>query len=101
MTPKFVTIGGKRWRFVWQPVSPYDGQCDSPTNTNKAIRVAAKLQRRPYRLLEVAIHEALHAADWTKDDADWVEPIAEDIARFLWALGYRRIQDDADKTKGG
>lgn len=52
-------------------------------------------------LLEVIIHEALHAAfPDLSDDADGpVETTAADLARLLWRLGYRDLStivlDDA------
>jgi len=43
--------------------------------------------------LEVLIHEALHAANWDLDEAA-VQETAEDIAKILWKLGYRRELED-------
>lgn len=63
------------------------GDCDSPDTKNKKIRIANDLP--PQEELEVIIHEALHACDWYKDE-EWVELTAEDIARLLTKLGYRR-----------
>lgn len=63
------------------------GDCDDPNSKNKTIRVANNLL--PRQELEIVIHEALHAADWFKDEA-WIDPVAEDIARLLWKLGWRK-----------
>ena len=63
------------------------GDCDHPGTKNKKIRIATDLP--PMEELEVTIHEALHACDWYKDE-EWVETVADDIARLLWKLGYRR-----------
>jgi hypothetical protein len=48
-------------------------------------------------LIEVFIHECLHAGDWTKDE-EWVDQTARDIARGLWKLiqeGRIRGEDQA------
>lgn len=68
-----------------------DGECLIPPAARcKTIRVYNKLTGE--RLLEVIIHEFLHAADWSKDE-EWVERVAADLARFLWRLGYRGPTD--------
>jgi len=87
-------ILGKRWRLVFVRFPSLgrrrskDGECDAPDSPNKKIRIGKHLHNRPRRLLEVIIHECLHAADWHKDDA-WVETVSEDVAKILWAQGFR------------
>jgi len=99
-----VTIGNKHWRVEFCRVreAPVlrdaDGACDSPDATGKRLIFRRGLLQRPRRLLTVAIHEALHAADWTKDETEWVEPIAEDIARLLWKIGFRLVPTDAKNS---
>jgi len=39
-------------------------------------------------ILNVTVHEALHACDWDKSEKK-VDRTANDISRFLWRLGYR------------
>jgi len=67
------------------------GDCDPPDTKNKKIRIANTLP--PKEELEVTIHECLHAADWYKDE-EWIEPVAADIARLLWRLGWRKPKKD-------
>ena len=83
-----VTVNGKRWDMVFASTPGCDGECDPPTKKKKQIRLHSRLKRDPRRLLEVIIHECLHAADWSKAE-EWVEPTAEDIARALWKAGFR------------
>ena len=83
-----VTVNGKRWDMVFAPLQDCDGQCDAPTDKRKRIKLAPRLKKDPRRLMEVVIHELLHACDWSKAE-EWVEPTAEDIARVLWKIGYR------------
>lgn len=70
------------------------GECDPPTVKNKEIRVLAKASEKEQ--LESLIHEMLHAAGWHIDE-DFVARFAEDVARSLWRLGYRR-EDDGKGT---
>ena len=92
-----VTILGKRWklRFTKLPRRT-DGECDSPDDTGKEIRIRKTLGEAD--TLETIIHEALHAADWHKDEA-WVEQVAADVARILWKLGYRRNPMESRSTR--
>ena len=68
------------------------GDCDDPATKNKRIRISNKLP--PREELEVIIHECLHACDWHKDEESWIEPVADDIARLLWKLGWRKQKRD-------
>lgn len=43
----------------------------------------------PRKLLEVLVHEALHAMNWDATE-ERVERTAKDVSRFLWRLDYRR-----------
>lgn len=93
--PNFtITVGGKRWTWRWHHFGrgDSDGACDQPNTPRKELRIRHTLQKpeRQRRLLEVAIHEALHALMWHLDE-DTVTSGAEDIADLLWKLGYRRI----------
>lgn len=85
-----VTIRGKRWTLLFVKDLPNNdrGQCHGPHIKNKKIRIRERL--RPKTTLEILIHEMLHAADWDKDE-EWITEVAEDIARVLWRLGYRKL----------
>jgi len=72
------------------------GDCDAPTTKNKTIRISNSLL--PQEELEVTIHEALHAADWYKDE-EWITPVADDIARLLYNLGWRKVVRRPDERK--
>ena len=65
----------------------HDGLCDMATRT---IKVRKSL--RGERQLDVIIHELLHGCHWDLDEAA-IEETAEDLARVLWRLGYRK-QDE-------
>ncbi|MEK6832848.1 MAG: hypothetical protein AABY32_02280 [Nanoarchaeota archaeon] len=68
-----------------------DGSCDDPSTKKKTIVIKEKLN--PKRKLEVFIHEALHALFWNLEE-ETVTNSAEDIGKFLWKLGYRKIEDE-------
>lgn len=90
-----IKILGKVWnlRFIDARKLPDAlGACESPDSPQKEILVRKNLQG--VEMLDVLIHEMLHAADWTKDEQDWIEPVATSIADALWKLGYRRKGHD-------
>ena len=83
-----IKIGSKYWNLVFTELDEETGgECDSPDTNGKEIRIATDLTKQDE--LEIIIHELLHAADWSKDE-EWVEVIADDIARVLWKLGWKK-----------
>jgi len=91
--PRSLLNGKKRCVGVDEAVI---GDCDPPDAKDKTIRIASDLT--PIEQLEVVIHEALHAADWFKDE-EWIRIVAHDIARLLWRLGWRLTEDGSLKRK--
>ena len=81
-----VQILGKRWQLRFAPNMAGRGDCEPPTQPNKAIRISSTLADE--ERLEVLLHELLHAAGWHIDES-FVERFATDAARVLWRLGYR------------
>ena len=79
--PKTHTFNGLKYSIF---IGDLDGNCD--TDTKLWIVIERDLKERIG--LETAIHEALHACSW-KTDEQKVTQTANDIARFLWNLGYR------------
>ena len=88
MTPseRSVVVAGKRWRLRFVPSLAARGECDPPSTTGKELRIRTALAGE--ELLEVLLHELLHAAGWPLDEA-FVAGFAADAARVLWKLGYR------------
>lgn len=86
-----ITLNGKRWLFRrvagLAKATKNIGECDAPSLPNKEIRIDDSLQDE--KELEIILHECLHAVDWSKDES-WVATTAEDVARALWKLGYRK-----------
>ena len=95
------TFRGKRYSI--QHVSPsklnskrdakkYDrclGLCEPPTKKKKRILLDNTIDG--LEELRVTLHEAQHACHWDMceeavDDSTW------DMAKFLWRLGYRKVQ---------
>ena len=82
---------GKVWEFVRQRAglgAGNVGHCDAPNVAGKKIIVDHTL--KGVHELEVIIHEALHAADWDKAE-EAIAETADDLAKFLHKLGYRKI----------
>ena len=83
-----IKVGNKYWNLIFTELDEETGgECDSPDTNGKEIRIATDIKNQDE--LEVIIHELLHAADWSKDE-EWVEVIADDIARILWKLGWNK-----------
>lgn len=58
------------------------------TRTSRGFTVDILLTRPEREVLEVLIHELLHAAYWDLDEHAVAET-ADDIAGILWRLGWR------------
>lgn len=95
-----INILGKVWQIkrVARLKKPKDkpkhktyGECDHPEALAKEIRVLKSL--RGQELLEIYIHEMIHASGWHLDE-EYVELFAADVARELWKLGYRNSLEE-------
>ena len=82
--PKTHTFNGLKYSIV---IGELDGYCD--TDFKFAIVIERDLKKRIG--LETAIHEGLHACNWNARE-EKVTKTANDIARFLWNLGYRKVK---------
>ncbi len=77
-----VTICGRRWRLRFARLrGDKHGWCDPPSKLSKEILINTERRSRR-RVMEDLIHEAVHAADWSKAE-EWVEEFARDLARML------------------
>lgn len=84
---KSFTCRGKRWKYrVTRPMKKR-GEADS---VRKEVRISGDMKGE--KLLDTIIHEALHVGCWDLDE-EVVEEVATDIARLLWRLGYRNLND--------
>lgn len=86
---RYYTLSFCRITSIAEDGKPHRGDCDGPHIKNKQIRINKNL--RDIALLDTLIHEMLHAADWQRDE-EWIEETAEDIARILTKLGYRKVE---------
>jgi len=68
-------------------IEQLDGVTDQQNDGQRWLFVLRKLNTRAG--LETAIHEALHACDWSASERK-VTGAGKDIARLLWRLGYRK-----------
>ena len=75
-------IRGKMWNVRRVPnLGNARGSCDPPKKPNKEIKLLSSL--RGQELLEVLLHEILHAALWDLDEQA-IEETAADAARAIW-----------------
>jgi hypothetical protein len=88
-----ITICRKTWRLRFVPRLGKDnrGDCASPRAKDKQIRIATRYRGK--ELIELMIHECLHAGLWCLDE-EAVHDIAHDIARTLARKEiWQRISD--------
>ena len=64
------------------------GFCDEPKDDGKMYMLIEPGNSR--EALATAIHEAMHAQGIPAKYVDGEEDLSENIARFLWRLGWRR-----------
>ena len=85
------TIAGEKWllRFTKLRGRAEGWTYFSPPGQPRKLLVDSRLTRRPK--LETVIHEVLHALNPTASE-EHVTLSARDLARVLWALGYREIE---------
>jgi hypothetical protein len=78
-------IDGQRW--LWR-YSPLKGSADGWTDyEKKKVLIHSKLHGR--KKLEIELHEGLHAALGQTISEESVTETARDLAKILFALGYR------------
>lgn len=97
-----IRLNGEWWnlKFANLDHTDGDGYCDPPTTKRRRIWIHDELKNR--RQLEILLHEMLHAVDWHKDENSFIAPVARDIAKVLWKLGYRRsVESGEGKTENG
>jgi len=84
------TFRGKRYnvRRVKKLKGCY-GDVDHPKVKGKEIRLVTGLS--PQRTLEIELHEGLHPCFWDMSE-EAIEESAKDLCKWLWRLGYRKIQ---------
>jgi len=91
-------FGDKKYKIRWvRPDPDTDGQCHPPTNrpVERLLEIDPNLKTK--RLMEVLIHEGLHAGCWVLDEPA-VTAIAEDIANLLWKCGVRLDKNKIKKN---
>ena len=86
-----IPIGGRRWKIKLVPARSLpqntDGTCSFPAGRFPQIEVRKSLSEK--QILTTLVHELLHAScDLLSEEA--VVAISCDVARGLWAMGYRR-----------
>lgn len=86
------TINGKRYELELDADLPPGtrGLCDAPTRSHKKIKVSARV--KPDEMLEVVLHECLHAALWSISEED-VDHTARDLAKVIKRLVKEGVLD--------
>ena len=76
-------------RYLIQVENKIDGWAEVPGVEPRSIYVDPELPPRHH--LETAIHEAMHAEDHEASE-QVIGRRAKSLARWLWRMGYRRIE---------
>ena len=87
----FTLNGDERWLIRWTELK---GQAYGITYTQKAKspRIVLHDGMRGRHRLTVLIHELLHAI-FPQASEEVVEQAGKDVAKVLWAHGYREVSD--------
>lgn len=78
------TFNGRKYKIDCD--TGVDGWCDQYGLNERYIHIHKPLNTKDG--LVTAIHEMLHASNWSKSEKD-VDRISIEIGRTLWRLGYR------------
>lgn len=98
-----VKILGKTWDLVFRPrleMGRLLGVCDHPSTVGKEIRILDEL--RGEILVDTFIHECFHASAHDVFAEDFVNDLAEGIARAIFTPEFlaRAIDDEALESLG-
>lgn len=85
-------IGGVEYEIRFRALRNVLGDCTDPRKSNPQIRIDKALSGQ--RLLEVEIHELLHAEFWDLAE-EAIDRAARDLSSYLYKRGYRRGEEGA------
>jgi len=71
---------------------PIEGVCDTPNNYERLHMII--LNGNDIRTLSSTIHESMHAEGIPDRYLHGDKDSSENIARFLWRLGWRRTKEE-------
>src|SRR4051812_5872607 len=87
--PKFHTFDKKRYKLLWKtPPDECRGLCSPPESAEKERDITIKPDLPPKELMEILLHEGLHAELWCLDEPT-VDRIGKSFSDLLWKCGYR------------
>jgi len=78
------TFNGRKYKIHVDP--GLDGWCDQFKCNVHELHLLRDMSTRAG--LITAIHEALHAENWSETE-DTIDRVSKEIGTFLWRLGYR------------
>jgi hypothetical protein len=85
---RFIRILGRTWELRFCKLRKRWGTCSDPAHSPRVIQLDDRLKGK--KLIEISVHEALHAAQWHIDE-EFVRRFAKDIANMLHdELQFRR-----------
>ena len=84
------TFSGQRYRIEIVVLRHVEGDIDQPRTKGKTIRIKKGL--RGVQLLEVLVHEALHAC-FPELSEEAVERAGHDISTFVHRHGFQQVEE--------
>ena len=82
------TFNGRKHHIM---MAELDGFCEQYKISNDDRTLAILCDPATQNGLITIIHESLHACNWAKKE-DVVDQVSKDIGRFLWRLGWRKVE---------
>jgi hypothetical protein len=102
-TDFIVEMNGRRWTFRFSPPRNMGtdwGRCWDKDKAARTGLIEIRRSLRGLRMLEVILHEALHASAPFLDEPA-CDRIAADLARSAWRSGYRITSRPSTRSPGG
>ena len=87
-------FAGNRYKVIWKkPGKGAWGMCEDNGAPEKTMYISPSLQE--YDFLTTCLDEAIHACNFSLDN-EHVDEMSSTIGSFLWRIGFRIYEEDAD-----
>ncbi len=91
-----IVVMGEKWelKMTAHGLGPNEyGECPDPRD-KKSQPIKIRPGMSPRQELDTVIHELLHAGAYKLLSEEWVNEFAQDVARVLWKMGWRKTGDE-------
>ena len=84
-----IRLRGKWWKVLFKPLAKQGGKYVWGTIDMDARTITFHSKAKGQNLMDVVIHEGLHACFWDIDE-EAIDQSAQDITRLLVKLGFKQ-----------